>query len=244
MLFSHKNYERNLKRTHRLRSATLPVERRSHRRPPQQQGPNDAKPASLVPHATQSTRPEKQAFPNEPRSYMLSIRYPPKTNLAAAPRHPPGRATGLPVPAQHQEPKTKLNRPGLSTPPPNRPAPRNKAYQTNLEVPCFQYQPRENEPILPRPVPPSRCPPVRRRRHAARQRPAEPACPCGSTHRWRSAVRQHPPPNQPGARPSAGGGMPRGSARRSRPAARPRRVARPPPTLLSLSVFTLLASIN
>jgi hypothetical protein len=59
--------------------------------------------------------------------------------------------------------------------------------------------------------------------------------------------------------------MPRGSTRRSRPArapapatqptryplirrrrhaARQRPVARPPPTLLSLSVFTLLASIN
>jgi len=73
MLFPHKNYERNLKRTHRLRPATLPVQWRAHRRPPQHQGPSDAEPASLVPSAAQPASPATQGIPNEPRSYMLSI---------------------------------------------------------------------------------------------------------------------------------------------------------------------------
>jgi hypothetical protein len=81
----------------------------------------------------------------------------------------------------------------------------------------------------------------RKRAHSPAPSPAFPVPACPPEAACRAAapagaglpVRPHPPPNQPGTRSSGGAGMPR-----------PRRVARPPPTLLSLSVFTLLASIN
>ncbi len=141
-------------RTHRPPPATRPVERRSHRRPAQQQGANEAKPASHAP------RP---------------------------PTEHPGNA---------------------------------RNHKRSQKVPCFQHQPRENEPNHPRPAPPKPlrahpaeparpCGSTRRRRHAARQRPAEPA------RHAAAPARPHPPPNQPGARPSGGAGLPRGQQSRN-----------------------------
>src|SRR5208283_3306933 len=117
-------------------------------------------------------------------------------------------------PPQRQGPNAKPNRPAM--PPANQPASlqtQRKSNEAKISN-VFNTNPPETNPIT-------------------RAQPRPP----GARYSGGAGL--------PSAEAPAGAGMPRGSARVPAPAAsHPRvrhEVARPPPTLLSLSVFTLLA---
>jgi hypothetical protein len=165
------------------------VQRRAHRRPPLQPGPNEAKPASPVHHATGPNSPHKQdssvepivgSDPQETRT-LLPVKTNPKTNPPAASRHPPCRAAGASVPGPTAA--AKRSQTGQPCPsPPNRASRKCKKRKTNPKSPMFSTPAPRKRTHSPAPRSPAQ----------SGARPSGGAGPpCGSTRAPARAVR-HP----------------------------------------------------
>ncbi len=196
------------------------VQRRPHRCPPQQQGTNEAKPASLFPHATQPNSHEKQEFPNEPMVDPHPQETRPLPHLKTNPKNEPtgcapphsgssgGRTGARP---ESRTRRTKPNRPAM--PPATQPSIPEMQEITNEPKKSHvfntsptktnpfshaQPQPARSVPALPAESArrPTRCAPPRRSRPARAL--ARAACHprvCHGPGVFGSTRRWHPPPH-------------------------------------------------